>query len=374
MSDTNRQINPAPFILPGALSLLLALWAGLGRLPIVLPVGMDLALLHGPLMVGGFLGTVISVERASAIGKGWAWAAPGLTSLGTVAMLAGMLLADSGWLQALKAGGALFMLGGLFYTAVFGVIVKRQPTLFNLVMVGGAVFFVLGNLMLATGRPVFQVVPLWAAFLVLTITGERLELNRLLAPKTGDRALFFVALLLLVVGAGVGQAAPSTGSLLWGAGLMVMAVWLVWRDIARKTVKLPGVTRYTAVCLLSGYLWLFISGGLNVGYPATMAGPTYDAVWHSLFVGFVLTMIFGHAPIIIPALTGVLVTFRSVFYLPLVMLHISLLMRLHGDLSGTLLMRSWGGVLNTVAVLVFLIVLVTSLKRLKRRSIPGAAA
>jgi len=221
--------------------------------------------------------------------------------------------------------------------------------------------------MLAMGRPVFEVLPLWAAFLVLTITGERLELNRLLAPKSGDKALFFTALLLLVIGVGLGLAARPLGDRLWGLGLMLMAVWLVWRDIARKTVRMPGVTRFTAVSLLSGYLWMFFSGGLNLGFPSTAAGPTYDAVWHSLFVGFVLTMIFGHAPIIVPALTGLLVTFRHAFYLPLILLHASLLMRLHGDMSGALLMRRWGGILNTAAVLLFMILLVTSLKRMRRR-------
>ena len=270
-------------------------------------------------------------------------------------------------MTALKAGGTLFVLGGVFYTAIFAVIIKRQPTLFNWVMGAGAVFFVLGNLMLTLGRPIFQVVPMWAAFLVLTITGERLELNRLLAPKTGDRALFFVALLLLVAGVGAGLAVPALGGRLWGVGLMIMAVWLFWRDIARKTIKMPGVTRFVAISLLSGYGWLFLSGGLNVGFPAVMAGFQYDAVWHTLFVGFVMTMIFGHAPIIVPALTGVLVTWRPVFYLPLVLLHVSLLMRLHGDMSETLLMRRWGGLLSAVAIVLFLVILLASLKKLRRR-------
>lgn len=367
MSKENNSINPVPFIVPGAISLLLALWAGLGRLPYVLPVGMDLAMLHGPLMVGGFLGTVISVERASAIGKGWAWLAPGLTALGIVAMLVGMLAPGGGLLRAFWAGGILFTLGGVFYTVVFGVIIKRQPTLFNWVMGLGAVFFVLGMLLMALGKPIHQVMPFWAAYLVLTITGERLELNRMLAPQAGERALFFLALVLLLVGVVVGMGNAALGGRLWGVSLMVMAVWLFWRDIARKTIRVPGVTRYVAICLLSGYVWLFLSGGMNMGFPDTNGGFQYDGVWHALYVGFVMTMIFGHAPIIIPALTGVLVNFRPVFYLPLVLLHVSLLMRMHGDMSDTLLMRKLGGMLNVVAIMVFLVVLLTSLQKLKRK-------
>ncbi len=366
MNQEIKKINPVPFILLGAASLLLALWAGLGRIPFALPVGMELALLHGPLMVGGFLGTVIAVERASAIGQRWAWMGPAMTGLGTVFMLG--YLATGTVPAAYKMGGMLFAVGGVFYAAVFGVIIKRQPTLFNWVMGLGAIFFVVGNLMLGLGQPVYQVVPLWGAYLVLTITGERLELNRMLAPKAGDRALFFVALVLLIAGVLIGFAIPVLGSRLWGVGLMVMSGWLFWRDIARKTIKVPGVTRFTAIALLSGYVWLFMSGGLNMGFPGEVAGFAYDGVWHALFVGFVMTMIFGHAPIIVPALTGMMVKWRPIFYLPLILLHVSLLMRMHGDMSATILMRRYGGAINVVAILLFLVILVTSLEKLKRRS------
>ncbi len=365
MNHETKKISPVPFILLGAASLLLALWAGLARIPFVLPVGMELSMLHGPLMVGGFLGTVIAVERASAIGKTWAWVGPALTGLGTIAMLSHLAKGDLP--GAYKTGAMLFSLGGVFYAAVFGLIIKRQPTLFNWVMGLGALFFVAGNAMLSFGHPVYQVVPLWGAYLVLTITGERLELNRMLAPKPGDKVLFFVALLLCVAGVITGLFIPVLGSRLWGVGLMVMAGWLLWRDIARKVIKIPGVTRFTAISLLSGYVWLFLSGGLNMGFPAQVAGFAYDGVWHALFVGFVMTMIFGHAPIIVPALTGMLVRWRPTFYVPLVLLHISLLMRMHGDMSGTVLMRRLGGAVNVVAILLFLVLLVTSLEKLKRR-------
>jgi hypothetical protein len=360
-----QKTNPVPFIFLGAASLLLALWAGLGRLPFDLPVGMNLVMLHGPLMVGGFLGTVIAVERASAIGQRWPWIGPALTGLGTILMLGH--ISTGNLIGAYRFGGILFAAGGIFYTAVFGIIIRRQPTLFNWVMGLGALFFVAGNAMLAAGQSVAHVVPMWAAYLVLTITGERLELNRMLAPKKGDRALFFVALLLIVAGAVAGLFLPVLGGRLWGVGLMVMSGWLFWRDIARKTIKVPGVTRFTAICLLSGYFWLFLSGGMNMGFPGVMAGYEYDAVWHALFVGFVMTMIFGHAPIIVPALTSVLVKWRNVFYMPLVLLHVSLLMRMHGDMSATVVMRQLGGAINVVAILLFLAILVTNLQKLKRR-------
>jgi hypothetical protein len=45
------------------------------------------AAMHGPVMVMGFVGTLIGLERAVAYGRRWAFAAPGLTGLGPVALL-----------------------------------------------------------------------------------------------------------------------------------------------------------------------------------------------------------------------------------------------------------------------------------------------
>jgi hypothetical protein len=84
------------------------------------------------------------------------------------------------------------------------------------------------------------------------------------------------------------------------------------------------------------------------------AGPFYDALLHALFLGFVFAMIFGHAPIIFPAVLGLPVPFRSTFYVPLVLLHLTLLLRIGGDLISWSGGRQWGGLLNILAVLAFL--------------------
>jgi hypothetical protein len=75
-------------------------------------------------------------------------------------------------------------------------------------------------------------------------------------------------------------------------------------DIARRTVWRTGLTRFIAVCLRSGYGWLSVGGVLTWRFASVLAGPYYDAMLHAIFVGFVVTMIFGHAPIILPAILG----------------------------------------------------------------------
>src|SRR5512145_1906340 len=70
------QLRFLPFILLAILALLFALWAGLLRLGWTLPTFDNLALLHGPLMVSGFLGVLIPLERAVAIRQKWMFAVP----------------------------------------------------------------------------------------------------------------------------------------------------------------------------------------------------------------------------------------------------------------------------------------------------------
>ncbi len=86
----------------------------------------------------------------------------------------------------------------------------------------------------------------------------------------------------------------------------------------------------------------------------TTAGIYYDAILHGVFVGFVMAMIFGHAPIIFPAIIGKAMPFRPVFYSHLGLLHFSLLLRIMGDLMLWLPGREWGGLLHEVAILLFL--------------------
>jgi hypothetical protein len=65
-------------------------------------------------------------------------------------------------------------------------------------------------------------------------------------------------------------------------------------------------------------------------------------------------MIFAHAPIILPAVTGLAVPFHRVFYAHLILLHLSLLLRVGSDLTGWLPGRQWGGLLNVLVLLFFI--------------------
>ena len=63
-------------------------------------------------------------------------------------------------------------------------------------------------------------------------------------------------------------------------------------------MRRTGLTRFIALNLLIGYVWLVVSGALALVAGQQAAGLIYDAMLHTLFLGFVFGMIFGHAPVI----------------------------------------------------------------------------
>ena len=73
----------------------------------------------------------------------------------------------------------------------------------------------------------------------------------------------------------------------------------------------------------------------------------YDALLHAFFVGFVLSMVLAHAPIIFPALLNIKITpFHPIMYLWLCLLHFSLMIRVYGDVFEMYELRKLGELFN----------------------------
>lgn len=291
-------------------------------------------------MVAGFLGTLIGLERAVALGQRWPYIGPVLTAAGTLGLLAGIPGA---------LGKTLITLGSLGLGAALTQVIRRQRTPATWTLELGALLWAVGNGLWSLGTPLFRVVPWWAGFLILTIAGERLELGRLLRPGPWVSRSFQLLLALLV--GGLLFANPR----ILGGATVGLSLWLLRYDTVRHTLRIPGLMRFTSLSLLLGHLWLGIGGLLMVWNGGLQAGPLYDAIWHSLFVGFVFSMIFGHAPLILPAILGFPIPFHPTLYLHLTLLHGSLVLRITGDLLPWIPGRQWGGLLNALAILLFLL-------------------
>ena len=154
----------------------------------------------------------------------------------------------------------------------------------------------------------------------------------------------------------------GSGAVIYGIGLLGLALWLLRQDVARRTVKEKGLTRFIAVCLLSGYAWLAI-GSLALLAAGSLAGAAYDAVLHAILLGFVFSMVFGHAPIIFPAVVKVRMPYHWTFSLPLLALHASLLVRLAGSELMLPELQSLGGLLNAAALVLFILSTISSVVR-----------
>ena len=351
-SEKWRRLRLIP-LAAGAGSLLAGLWVGLARLGLTLPGGeLALAEFHGALMISGFLGTVISLERAVAIGRWWAYTAPALSAIGAVALIVG---------APVFAGGA-FLLAGLALTVNSSTVVVRQPALFTVVLTVAAACWVGGTLVWIKGAPAADIAGWWLAFLVLTIAAERLELSRLLSPPRSSQLTFILAAALIIIGVVRGELAGETAPFS-GIGLLAVTVWLVRHDIALRTIRFAGQARFSAACLLAGYFWLGLAGlVLLVAQPGATAF-SYDAAVHAIAIGFVLSMIFGHAPIILPAVIGLRIRYSATVYGPLVLLHLSVLLRIAGGLFEHIEMRAISGPLTIVAFAGYAVALVVASRK-----------
>lgn len=347
--SSKQQIYRIPLVLLALLLLTSATWAGLIRLgwrwPAIQPA---LPLNHGPLMVAGFFGTLIALERAVAIQKPWAYIGPLFCGIG------GMLLVFD-FLG--NIGPLLLTLGSAWLVLVLAYVLRKHWAGYMVVMALGACALLVGNVLWLSGWQVYQFVFWWAGFLVLTIAGERLELGRMIQHSRLTKHAFTVTIVIYIAGLVIMLAAWDLGIRIAGAGLVGLALWLLLFDIARRTIKQSGLTRFIAICLLSGYAWLIVSGAMSLIYGGVPACPIYDTMLHSIFLGFVFSMIFGHAPIIFPAILKYDIEYRPIFYLPLILLHLSLILRTAGELSGHMSLRLLGGILNVVVISGYLVMI-----------------
>lgn len=347
---TSETLRRLPFLLPGGLALLAGLDAALMLLGLPAPVSSQrLPEVHGMLLVLGFVGTLIALERAVALGRRTGFLAPGLLGAGAVLLVSP---------APLVAGRSLLVAGAVAMTLVYVPLWRRQRDDAVLVQALGAVLAVGAATLWLGGVEVSALLPWLAGFIVLTIAGERLELARIaMGPGAGSTLVALTTAVVVTVVASLLW--PEVGTPLLGLALLVLVAWLAVHDVARRTVRSTGLVRYMAASMLAGYFWLAVAGSVwLVGGPAA-EGVRYDAVIHAVFLGFTMSMIMAHAPVILPAVLRRPLPYHPALLVPAVLLHLSLALRLWvGDALGSQAGWELGGTLNISALLAFVILVV----------------
>ena len=357
-SRGSGRANPrAFFLLPAGLCLLAGLNGALLLLGLPAPLRADrLEQVHGPLMVLGFVGTVIALERAVALRALLGYLAPVLLGGGGLLTLTPAPL----WLgQLLLLAGSIGLF--LLYTRIW----RRQAAAPLVVETIGAVMAIGAAGLWLSGVAVPFLAPWLVGFLVLTVLGERIELGGVhLRLATGAPPVVtwaVVSVLGYLASAAIALVWPAVGYRLLGLALLAAVGLVLSIDVARRTVRTAGLTRYMAVAMLAGYGWLIVAAGIWFLAGPVFQGPGYDAVLHAVFLGFVISMIMAHAPVILPAVIRRPLPYRPVLYVPLALLHLSLLLRvLVGDAWDVPRAVQIGGVANIVGVLGFLVLAVVS--------------
>lgn len=343
-----RRTRRGLLLLPAGLCMLAGLDAALLLLGVPAPVSTRrLPDVHGMLMVLGFVGTLVALERAVALGRPLGFVAPVLLGAGGLVLLSPAPLPAG---QAVLAGGT----GAL--AVLYVPLWRRQRDEAVLVQALGAVLGAAGALLWLAGLDVAVLLPWLAGFLVLTIGGERLELARLaMGPTAGPVLVLLSAVLSLAVL--LSLLVPDVGHPALGVALLALGGWLAAHDVARRTVRSPGLPRFLAAGMLGGYAWLAVAGATWALGGTAYEGPRYDAVVHAVFLGFTLSMVMAHAPVILPAVLRRPLPYHPGLWAPLVLLHGSLLLRTWlGDGLGLGEVWQVAGVLNVASLLLFVAV------------------
>lgn len=345
-------------LLAGALlSLAAAGWGGLVRIGWSWPPLRDgLLLAHGPLMVTGFVGTLIGVIRALLSLESVGLVPP---TLSAAASLVAIAAPGSALAPALGIAAALALLA----TTARSWRTGRRPALALLGL--AAASWAIGDALWLREGPGGGATAWWMAFTALAITGQRVDTD----PRLGGngRPLLVLAVLLILLGALAVAAHASEGLRVLGLGTIALAAWAVRADLVERwrRVGSRAYLRFFVFAMASAYLWLAVSGGLAL----VLGSAPYDAILHALFAGFVLCAMFAHAPAFVPGVLGRAVVFGATAYVPLALLDLAVLWRVAATLIVSPEGARWSSLLIGIAALLFVANAAASLRG--RRPLPA---
>jgi len=334
-----------PFLFLAFVCLLLGLLTGLNR------IGWDILMVsitphHGAIMVGGFLGTLISLEKIIPLRRKVLYIFPVMSGGSIVLFLVNLPLPAFLFLVLAATG----------LSAVFLNYFLKERNLIYLLMLAGGLCWLTGNVLLMTRKFYPLAFPWWLGFALCIITSERLELMKFLPVREPTKRLLVVFLGLYI--AGVLLSFHGFGQTISGIALIAIALWLMRNDMIGISIKKDQLPRFVAVALLAGYVAMLLTGIFFL--VLNDQSMSYDAIVHTFFLGFVFSMIFAHGPIILPGVLGIsLKPYHPILYAWLILLHLSWITRIAGDIILQHDMRKVSAVLTVLSILCYFATIAT---------------
>jgi hypothetical protein len=330
-----------PIVFFAMFCLLCGLWSGLNRIGWTLAVS-PITAHHGAIMVGGFLGTLIALEKIIPLRRKWLYLIPVLNAASVA-----FFFTDHPRLSiyTLIFSSAALMRVFLYYF-------RQQRRVVYILMLAGVMCWLTGNLMLLTRLFYPLAFPWWSAFALLIIAAERLELMVFLPVSKPSKIMFVIMLAAFIAGALFSF--HGAGNVISGLALLCASLWLLRSDMIAINLSKENMPKFAAIALLCGYVALLLTGVFYL----TLSGQwlTYDAIVHSFFLGFVFSMIFAHGPMILPGIMGIAASpFNKILYLWLGLLQASWLVRVFSDITMAMDVRKFSGMLSAVAILGYFI-------------------
>lgn len=330
-----------PILLTGGACLLVGLNWALNLVAAWAPVASDApAARHGQIMVMGFIGTLICLERVVALRSRALIIAPLALGAGGLALLASNPL----------VGQLLQIVGMAGLVVVYLRLARRGLSIALAIQLLGALGGLAAVVLWAVGAQTWAVAPWLAAFLVLTIVGERVELARISLSQGAERAAYVLSAALLVAAMGTLAGVPAEVVALV---LLALAGWLAIFDVSRRTIAGAGLPRFAAANMLAATAWLAIGSMAWLLGGSLATSRVYDTVIHSITLGFTISMIIAHAPIILPAVLRRPLPYRPLAWAATIALNVGLAVRIVADIRGAGQAWQLGGIITVVAVLTF---------------------
>lgn len=341
-----------PIVFLAMLCLLAGLEAGLTRIGWNLPV-LPITVHHGAIMIGGFLGTLIALEKIIPLKRKSLYLIPVLNFFSVVCFFT----------HHPKTSIYILVISSMALAFVFLYYFLRQRSIIYVLMLLGAICWLTGNILLLTKLFYPLAFPWWTAFALFIIAAERIELMKFLPVSNRNRRAFLFILFCFVIGALFSF--HGIGNVICGLALMGASLWLIRNDMIGINLKKNGLQKYVGVSLLSGYIAMLLTGLFFLVLSDQWL--TYDAIVHSFFIGFVFSMIFAHGPIMLPGILGIsVISFNRILYLWLALLQTSWLIRVFADVWIAMEIRKISGLLSVIAILGYFVTIIILI--LRRRS------